>query len=191
MSRGLVEQFFDYGVDHRRRVIYLGSPKNDGDNDVSPAMAEQTIKGLISLDASSDQPIKLIINTPGGDVEEGMAIYDAISICRSHVTGLVFGQACSMGSVILQACDERVLASHSVIMIHNGTLSVDHTVENVERYVELDKKCRHWMEDIYLKRIKEVKPRYTRRQLKELLKIDTYFLPKQAIELGLADKVME
>lgn len=191
MSKTVTDDFFDYSIDYRHRIIYLGNTaKNEEDNEVDAHMAEQVIKGLLCLDIASERPITIIINTPGGCVTQGMAIYDAIRSCTNHVTGVVYGEASSMGSVILQACDHRLLSPHSVVMIHNGSISLDQKVEDAERAIDLDRKYRKMMEDIYLRKIKERHPRFTRKKLKEMLAIDTYFLAKDAAQLGLADKVM-
>ena len=153
-------------------------------------MAEQALKGLISLDASNGEPIKIIINTCGGEEWDGMAIYDAIRSCRSDVIGLVYGQASSMGSVILQACFERVLAPHSVLMIHSGTLALEDRVENVENYVAFNKRYTELTNKIYLDKIRQVKHRFTKKQLQQLLEKDSYFMAREAIALGLADKIL-
>jgi ATP-dependent Clp protease protease subunit len=189
MSKGLITQFFDYHVDHRYRTIYLGndSKSQDDDNEVSYAMAEYAIKGLYSLDTTSDRDISIIINTPGGWVSQGMAIYDAIQRCRSHTIGTVFGEAYSMGSVILQACDERILMPHSTMMIHNGSTELGGKTNDVMSSIKFEERLNKICEDIYLKKIKEKKPRFTRKQLQELLKTDTYFTAEEAAKIGLAD----
>lgn len=193
MSKGLLDNFFDYGVDHRRRIIYLGNISKgiDDDNEVSYVMAEYAIKGLISLDTDRDSPITVIINSPGGWVSQGMAIYDSIRQCRSFVKGLVLGEACSMATIILQACDERVLAPCADIMIHNGSTSVEGNAADVRSYMNHAKKMDKLCEDIYLKKIKEKHPRFTRKRLQEMLMVDTWMTAKETVELGLADKILE
>ena len=91
-------------------------------------MAERAIKALHILDSTAptgDKPITVIMNNPGGDEYHGMAIYDAIKSCKNHVTIVVFGMAMSMGSIILQAADKRVMSANSRVMIHYGTWGIN------------------------------------------------------------------
>jgi ATP-dependent Clp protease protease subunit len=192
MAKTNLDNLFDYGIDHRHRVIYLGSSsKNDSDdNGVDFIMAEYAIKGLMALDMEGERPITVILNSPGGEEVHGMAIYDAISSCQNHITGMVYGEASSMGSVILQACDERVMSPSSIMLIHNGDLYIEQTYDNAVRFLDLQKKYTKVIEDIYLEKIKEKHPRFTRKRLQELLVLDTYLMAKDAVELGLADKIL-
>lgn len=189
MSKGLITQFFDYNIDHRNRILYLCSYA-DEENEVSYAMAEYAIKGLISLDGASDKNIYVVVNTPGGWVSQGMAIYDAIRECRSKVVGKVYGEAYSMGSVILQACDERVMMPNASLMIHNGSGCASGSIDDIDSLVKFTRKYDKICEDIYLEKIREIKPRFTREQLKKLLRIDTYMTAEEAVNIGLADEIL-
>jgi ATP-dependent Clp protease protease subunit len=194
MSRSnLLDNFFDYGVDYRKRIIYLGNASKGAEdyNEVSYTMAEYAIKGLIVLDSTSDSPINLIINSPGGIVNQGLAIYDAIQQCRCHVKGLIMGEACSMASLIVQACDERTITPHSTMMIHKGSVEVAGNANDVYSYISYDKTIEKMCEDIYLKRIKEKHPRFTRKALQEMLSTDKWMTAKEVVKLGLADDILE
>lgn len=156
--------------------------------EVDSDMLKEFLKNVLVLD-QNNEPITIYISSEGGSVDQGKAIYDLIKSRKSHVRGIVVDEASSSASFILQACDERIMFPNSYIMVHIGEESTGGHPQNKKNW---DKKYEHdtkVMEDMYLARIKEKKPRYTRKQLQSLLTFDTILNPKQAIELGLADKV--
>lgn len=173
------------------RTVYIG-PVDAEECEVNSIMAERAIKNLHMLDSVSDDPITILMLNYGGEVTAGMAIYDAIRLCRSHVTIKVFGCANSMGSIILQAADRRLLAPHSEVMIHYGSTGypADHplNIRNQHKHAERFDK---WMIDMYLKKIREKKPRFSKKQCEELVKFDQYMTPTEAIEYGLADEIID
>jgi len=185
--------FMDENLYIPTRTIYIGSETHeDGEESgVDYKMAEKVIKALHILDSSAaEQPITIIMNNPGGDVLHGMAIYDAIKHCRNHITIKVYGHAMSMGSIILQAADVRLMSENSVMMLHYGTNSVDGHKKNVERWVEWGKKNDSWDEKMFLEKIKLVKPRFTLNQVQKLLEFDKILSSKEALELGLIDGIV-
>ncbi len=83
----------------RDRKIFLVGEVND-------ESCNELIKELLYMEAEDDtKPITLFINSPGGDVGSGLAVYDTIRLLKSPVTAVVTGIAASMGSIILLACD--------------------------------------------------------------------------------------
>lgn len=186
-----VDKFYEMDIFFPTRTIFMGSAEEweDGESGVNHAMAETMIKGLHILDQKED-PITIIMNNPGGDATHGMAIYDAIQACRSHITIKVFGHAMSMGSIILQAADERVMAPHSSFMIHYGYFSVSGHAPTSLAWAEESKKYDKWMEDLYLEKIRTRKPKFRRDVLKKLLTVDTVWTPEETIAHGLADRIL-
>lgn len=146
------DKWFDNNVDLTNRTIYIGSiNKNDGlESGVDAFMAESTIKAMHVLENKNSESITILMNNPGGDWYHGMAVYDVIKQAKSHCTIKVFGYAMSMGSIILQAADKRVMMPHSKFMIHFGSTSVDNHMKTVERVVEEEKRLNYIMENIYL-----------------------------------------
>lgn len=189
-----VDRFFDYGVHVPTRTLYMGSIPNDHEDDPGTnwQMAEYAIKGLHILDSLSDSPINIIMNNPGGDEYHCAAIYDAIKNCRSRIVGKVFGHAMSAGAIILQACDERLVAKSAKIMVHYGTwfAAEDHP-KNVYRKAEEGKRFDLWMEKIFYDRMKEKNAKVTKKEVKELCLFDTYLTAVQTVRKGLADDVIE
>jgi ATP-dependent Clp protease protease subunit len=119
-----VDRFFDYDIYVEARTLYFGSVESDlngEESGVDAALANRIIKGLRFLQNLSHEPITIIMNTYGGSWYHGLGIYDAIRASPCIVRIEVLGAAMSMGAVILQAADERILHPNSTIMIHDGT----------------------------------------------------------------------
>lgn len=174
-------QFHEHGIYTPARLIEL-SGEIDDDN------ANEFIRNIRILDYMSDEDIKILVNTIGGEVHSGLAIYDAIKECDSKVVAHVVGACWSIGAVILQAADERIMSPNATLMIHIGTdgHSEDHAM-TIERWIEEHKKIEDISQDILLDRIKEKQPKFTRSKLQKLLMFDTIYRVDEAIEMGLAD----
>lgn len=174
--------WFDSNVDPRTKTIYLGG-------DIDEQSAASAVKALWFLDHASDGDIKLIINSYGGDVYQGLAIYDAIKSCSCHVTTIGTGAIMSMATIIIQAGDQRLLSPTSTMMIHVGSAWMDDHAHNVKRaneeYLRLERLC----EQLYLDAMRKTNPKMKLAELRKLLTFDTYLSPQKAIELGLADGI--
>jgi len=112
---GQIERAYDiYSRLLKDRIIFLGEPINDH-------MANIIIAQFLFLDAENkDKDIKLYINTPGGSVTAGMAIYDTMQYVKSDVSTICVGLAASMGAVLLAAGTrgKRFVLPNSEILIH-------------------------------------------------------------------------
>lgn len=190
-----ITYFQDYNVHIPTRTIYVGSKYSDyeGESGTDSYMAALVIKNLHILDNTkdSDKPITIIMNNPGGDWYSGRAIMDAIETCRNYVTIICYGYCMSMGSVILQAADERIMAPNTRMMIHYGENGyVGHSL-NLDKAAEENKRINGEMIDIYLEKIREKHPKYPRKKLTDMLNYDTFLTAQQAVDLGLCDKILE
>lgn len=86
---------------------------------VTPASASFIISQLLYLDAvDSDKPIHFYINSPGGSVTDGLAIYDTMQWVRSEVWTVAMGMAASMGSLLVSAGKKRMSLPHTRFMLH-------------------------------------------------------------------------
>lgn len=192
VNRDDIDKFHDYSLYIPTRTVYMGSESVDdgSESGVDAAMAARVIKNLNILDSLSAEPISIIMNNPGGDVNHGLAIYDAIKACRSHIVMTVFGHAMSMGSIILQAADERIMSPMSSQMIHYGSLGVDKEAKTVYKIVDEFKRIDKWMEKMYMEKIKEKQPQFSLTRLKGMLSHDTFLTAQESVVVGLADKVL-
>ena len=193
-----IDKFFDYGLDLQTRTLYIGSagatefegePYETG---MDYLMAQYAISGLHILDKKGRGNITIIQNNLGGDEYHGLGIYDAIKCCENWVTMRVFGMAASMGSWILQAADERLMAPHATCMIHNGSWGGWDRGEFLKDAMREYDRLNDMMYAHYLERIREKHPRFKLEKLKQMLdRKDVYMSAKQTVALGLADNIIE
>jgi ATP-dependent protease ClpP protease subunit len=161
INKDRIDRFFDYSLDSDSRTIYLGCAAycDSGDgNGVDFYMTERLIKGLHLLESAApngDQPITIIANSPGGSWFHGMAQYGAIKNCRNQVIIKMYGHAMSMGSIIPQAADERLIDANASFMIHYGSDAFHGHSKIMSKVGDIGKKINHMMENIYLDRMME------------------------------------
>ena len=147
-----IDKWFDNNIDLDNRIIYMGSihKEDNEESGVDAFMAESIIKGMHILETKNQEPITILMNNPGGDFFHGLAIYDAVKYSSCHCTIKVYGHAMSMGSVILQAADTRIMMPNSRFMIHFGYDSQSNHSKVVEKWIDEGKRLGHEMENIYL-----------------------------------------
>ena len=176
------------------RIIMLNGPVEDN-------MANIIVAQLLYLESvSPDKEINLYINSPGGAVTAGLAIYDAMQFIKCDVRTIVMGQACSMGSFLAQAgtAGKRTVLPESRTMIHrvsSGTRGTSGSVhvqelqfEDAQRAFEESKKVNRRLTELYVRHNTAGK---TYDELFETMKFDTFLTAEEAVEHGLADKVVE
>ena len=175
------------------RVIML-------DTDVNEHTSSLLVAQLLFLESQGNEDINLFINSPGGSVTAGLAIYDTMQFIRPDVATYVMGQACSMGSFLAQAGanGKRFVLPEARTMIHrvsSGTPGTRGTVhvqelefEDARRSFEESKRINERLTELYVKHNTAGK---TYAQLYEAMKFDTFLSAKEAVEYGLADKVIE
>lgn len=167
----------------KERIIFLGSAI---DSEVANVVTAQ----LLLLDSqSSEQPINLFINSPGGEVYAGLAIYDVMQYISAPVHTNCVGIAMSMASVILMAGTNgnRVALPHSRIMIHAGSAGFPRaSLPDLEVQAREFLDVRDMLEEIY--------HRHTGRpheQLRKDMERDNFMAPEKAVEYGLIDRVIQ
>jgi ATP-dependent Clp protease protease subunit len=175
------------------RIIMLNGPVEDN-------MANVIVAQMLFLESSDpDKDINLYINSPGGGVTAGLAIYDTMQFIKPDVKTIVMGQACSMGSFLAQAGakGKRYLLPESRTMIHrvsSGTRGTSGSVhvqelefEDTRRAFEESKKINKRLTELY-ERHNTAGKEYD--ELYETMKFDTFLTAQEAVEYGLADKVV-
>lgn len=184
-EKDYVDLLYDKGVHIPSRTIFLRTSEDIEES------SHQFIKNLHLLSNISDMhPITINMSSIGGDVTQGMAVYDAIYHCYCDITILVQGEASSMGSYILQAADKRVMAPHATLMIHEGDVEFSGHPRNVAKQSKFGAKYDKMINQILLNKIKQKKPRFTLKQLDQLLVFDTTLTAQEAVDMGLADEIL-
>jgi ATP-dependent Clp protease protease subunit len=188
-----VEKFHADNLYLPTRTIYFGSAGIDSDTDndeVNCRTVAQLIKNLHILEAKEQKPISILLNTPGGYWEDGIAVYDLIKKLKSRVTIIGMGKIWSMGSIMFQAGNKRILMPNSTIMIHDGKDGFVGDAKSFESWAEDSRRVRHLMYRIYYEQIKKKKSRITMKDIEDLCSHDKIFTAREAVKWGLADKVM-
>jgi ATP-dependent Clp protease protease subunit len=176
------------------RVVFLNGP-------VEEHTANLIVAQLLFLESeNSDQDIHLYINSPGGLVTAGLAIYDTMQFIKPDVSTVVMGQACSMGSFLAQAGapGKRFVLPESRTMIHRvssgtpGTRGSVHVqelqFEDAKRTFEESQRINQRLTELYVRHNTAGK---TYEQMFETMKFDTFLSAAEAVEWGLADKVID
>ena len=176
------------------RIIML----NGAVDDIS---ANLVVAQMLFLESESyDADITLYINSPGGLVTAGLGIYDTMQFIKCDVSTVVVGQACSMGSFLAQAgtAGKRIVLPESRTMIHrvsSGTPSTRGSVhvqelefEDAKRSFEESKKINKRLTELYVKHNSKGKGY---EELFETMKFDTFLNAQEALDYGLADKIVE
>ena len=176
------------------RIIMLNGPVEDN-------MANLIVAQMLFLESENpDKDINLYINSPGGAVTAGLAIYDTMQYIKNDVKTIVMGQACSMGSFLAQAGapGHRYVLPESRTMIHrvsSGTRGTSGSVhvqelefEDARRHFEESKRLNQRLTELYVKHNTANK---TYEELFETMKFDTFLSAEEAVANGLADKVIE
>lgn len=170
------------------------------DTDVNEHTASLIVAQLLFLESQGSEDISLFINSPGGHVTAGLAIYDTMQFIKPDVATIVMGQACSMGSFLAMAGakGKRWVLPESRTMIHRvssgtpGTRGSVHVqelqFEDTVRAMEESKRLNERLTQLYVKHNTVGK---TYEELFETMKFDTFLSAEEAVKWGLADKVID
>jgi ATP-dependent Clp protease protease subunit len=165
----------------RDRIVLLGTPINDD-------IANLTVAQLLFLESEDpEKDIYLYINSPGGSVTSGLAIYDTMQYVRPEVSTLCVGQAASMAAWLLAAGAprKRFALPHARIMIHQPLGGVQGQATDIDIQAREILRLREQMNNILVK--------HTGQSLKKVEKDtdrDLFMTGKQAVEYGVVDEVI-
>ena len=166
----------------KERVIFLSGPVEDG-------MSALICAQLLYLEAENPKKeIQMYINSPGGVVSSGLAIYDTMQYIRCPIVTLCMGMAASMGSFLLAAGapGQRISLPNSRIMVHQPSGGYSGKATDIARHAEDIIKTKRRLNEIYAK--------HTGRSYEEveaMLDNDTFMTADEAKEWGLIDLVQE
>jgi len=178
-SRG--ERSFDiYSRLLRERVVFVGTAIDD-------EIANLVVAQLLHLEAEDpEKDIQLYVNSPGGHVYAGLAIYDTMRFIKPDVATTCCGVAMSMGSLILAggAHGKRAALPNSRILIHQPSGGFQGQSTDIEIHAKESLALRRRMEEIYAEHTGR-----TQEQLSADLERDRFFTPEEALEYGMIDRV--
>ena len=166
----------------KERIIFITGPITDATSSLVCAQ-------LLFLESESkDKDIYMYINSPGGSVTAGLAMYDTMQYIKPDISTVSIGLSASAGSLLLMAgtAGKRISLPNSKIMIHQPSAGFQGQATDIEIHAKdiLDTKKR--LNDLYVKHCgKDLKT------VEDAMERDNYMNPDQALEFGLIDKIVE
>src|SRR5579875_2320738 len=176
------ERSFDiYSRLLNQRIIFIGSPIDD---DIDNLVVAQ----MLHLESEDpDKDISLYINSPGGVVYSGLAIYDTMRFIKPDVQTICFGVAMSMGSLLLTAGAQgkRLALPNSRILIHQPLGGFQGQASDIEIHARETLALREQIDEIYARHTGQ-----SQEQVRDDMERDRFFNAEQAREYGLVDRVI-
>ncbi|ORY41190.1 ATP-dependent Clp protease proteolytic subunit [Leucosporidium creatinivorum] len=171
----------------KERIIFLNGPIDD-------ALASVVVAQLLYLEAESPSPISLYINSPGGAVTAGLAIYDTMQFIHCPVHTIVVGQASSMASLILAGGEPgyRSSLTHSSIMIHQPSGGAGGQASDIDIVAREILRIREKMFDLYADncQLPGEEREETRTRFARMLDRDHYLIPSAAKAQAIIDRIL-
>ena len=164
------------------RIIFLGTPIND-------QVANLIVAQLLHLESEDpEKDISLYINSPGGSIYAGLAIYDTMNFVKPDIQTMCMGVAMSMGSLLLTAGakGKRFSLPNSRVLIHQPSAGFDGQSTDIEIHMNEILKTRKRMDEIYAFHTGQAEE-----QVHVDMERDRFFKPEEAVEYGLIDRVLE
>jgi ATP-dependent Clp protease protease subunit len=164
----------------RERIVFVNGPIEDG-------MAALVCAQLLFLESENPKkPIDMYINSPGGVVTAGFAIYDTMQYIKSPVATTCMGFAASMGSFLLMAGEpgHRTALPNARIMVHQGSGGFQGKVSDIERHAKDALETQRRINDLYALHCGRTLP-----EVEQALDRDTFMSAEEALAWGLVDRV--
>src|SRR3712207_2997783 len=164
------------------RIIFLGTAVDD-------QIANLVVAQLLHLESSDpDKDISIYVNSPGGSIYAGLAIYDTMQFIKPGVSTICVGIGMSMGPLVLAggAKGKRFSLPNSRILIHQPSAGFEGQAADIEIHAQEIIKTRRRIDEIYAS--------HTDRPVEEVhadMERDRFFKPEEAVEYGLIDQVIE
>ena len=159
------------------------------DTDVNEHTASLLVAQLLFLESQGNEDITMFINSPGGVVTAGMAIYDTMQFIKPDVSTVVMGQACSMGSLLATAgaAGKRKMLPNARHMIHQPSGGAGGQATDMEIQVEEILKMKKNLTQIYVNHNSKGK---TYDEFKNDMERDKFMSAEEALEYGLIDEII-
>jgi ATP-dependent Clp protease protease subunit len=166
----------------KERIIFVTGPIEDH-------MATLVVAQLLFLEAENPKKeIAMYINSPGGVVTSGMAIYDTMQFIRPAVSTTVIGQAASMGSLLLASGEKglRFALTHARVMVHQPSGGFQGQASDIERHAREILDLRNRLNHVYVKHTGQ-----PLKAIEDALERDTFLTAEGAKDFGIVDQVIE
>jgi ATP-dependent Clp protease protease subunit len=160
------------------------------DTDVNEHTASLVVAQMLFLESEDpDRDILFYINSPGGSVTAGMAIYDTMQFIKPDVSTVVMGQACSMGSLLATAgaAGKRLILPSARHMIHQPSGGASGQATDIQIQAQEILKMKRYLAEVYVKHNTAAK---TFEQLTLDMERDNFMSAEEAVTYGLADKII-
>jgi ATP-dependent Clp protease protease subunit len=164
------------------RIIFLGTPIDD-------QVANLVVAQLLHLESEDpEKDISIYINSPGGSIYSGLAIYDTMNFVKPDIQTMCVGVAMSMGSLLLAGGTKgkRAVLPNSRILIHQPSAGFEGQSTDIEIHAREILKVRERIDEIYAQHTGR-----PQEQVREDMERDRFFNAEQALEYGLIDRVLE
>jgi ATP-dependent Clp protease protease subunit len=164
------------------RIIFLGTPIDD-------MIANLIVAQLLHLESQDpDKDISIYINSPGGSIYAGLAIYDTMQFVKPQIVTICMGVAMSMGSLLLTAGanGKRFALPNSRILIHQPSAGFEGQSTDIEIHAREILNIRKRTDEIYARHTGQ-----TEEQVHRDMERDRFFKPDDAVEYGLIDRVLD
>jgi ATP-dependent Clp protease, protease subunit len=164
------------------RIVFIGQPVDD-------QIANLAVAQLLHLQAEDpDKDISMYINSPGGVIYSGLAIYDTMQYVKPDVQTICFGMAMSMGSLLLAggAAGKRMVLPNARVLIHQPSGGFEGQSSDIQIHAQEVLNLRRRVDEIYAHHTGQDLER-----VHEDMERDRFFTADEAVEYGLADRVIE
>jgi ATP-dependent Clp protease, protease subunit len=164
------------------RIIFLGTPIED-------QVANLVVAQLLHLESQDpDKDISIYINSPGGSVYSGLAIYDTMKFVKPDIATMCVGVAMSMGSLLLAGGTKgkRAALPNSRILIHQPSAGFEGQSTDIEIHAREILNVRERLDEIYAQNTG-----LSKEQVREDMERDRFFTAEQALKYGLIDRVLD
>ena len=164
---------------YQNRIIFLFGTINQD-------TASEVIPKILVMNSLGNEPIKMFINSPGGDITSGMAIYDTMQFVQSPIYTICIGHCASMATWLLAAGapGNRVASENSQIMIHQGRTTMGGTFSDMKiNMAEFEKSQQRMIKILSRHSTKD------EAQISKLIERDYWMSPQEALDFGIIDKV--
>lgn len=161
----------------QERIIFI-------DGFIDEELSNGVIAQMLYLDAQSQtEPINIYINSPGGSVMDGLAIYDTSEIIKAPIRTVCTGMAASMAAVLMLMGKERCMTKRSRIMLHQPSGNASGNLEEIRITFEMIDSLKKELYDI-------VEEKTNLKDAENLFKFDKWYTAKEALEVGLVTEIL-